>query len=446
MSRSILSLLTGIAFVSMVVCLPALWTIYTVRGSGRMEPERFVSLFAIAAAAGVLLFLPSLSVVAVIALLAVGLAWLWARYALMEVEYERSLDPPRLFPDDTSRLTLRLHNRKILPLSWFTVTESLWLGVVHSPRNLQKRLEFSAGMTVLENSDRALVTTGAAGSFQTYERTVTVTARRRGVYSLGPATIETGDPFSLFRRVRVESTRQEIVVYPRVYAANEIDFPFREALGEIKARQALQEDPTLLAGSREYRPGDPLRRIHWKSTARTGNLQVRVFDPSTTAQLMVVLNLRTYLNIWEGIGLERLEEVIRMAGSVALWALQHDFAVGMSSNGHVSALTGDHMSPRVSPSANPRQAMVLLEHLARLSFSSGVAAERVLLDEGSRLGDRASVLFVTAMMTPELIEALTSRQLAGRVSVLYCGRHAAPLVRGVPVYLAQPTGALRDIG
>ena len=43
------------------------------------------------------------------------------------------------------------------------------------------------------------------------------------------------------------------------------------------------EDPIRIAGARDYRPGDPLKRMHWKATARTGELQVRLVDPSTTA-------------------------------------------------------------------------------------------------------------------------------------------------------------------
>jgi hypothetical protein len=130
-----------------------------------------------------------------------------------------------------------------------------------------------------------------------------------------------------------------------------------------------------------------------------------------------------------------MEAVIDVAASFAVWALDRDFAVGLRSNG---IYAGSDETPRVAPSANPRQTPHLLEHLARLAFSGQFAPEYVLLDEGRRLRQGSTILFITSILTPELIAVLTTRQLSGRVSVVYCGRHAAPLVRGLPIYLATP--------
>jgi uncharacterized protein (DUF58 family) len=262
-----------------------------------------------------------------------------------------------------------------------------------------------------------------------------VKAVRRGVYTLGPAEITAGDPFGIFHRTTTAAGRYEIIVYPRIFSPDEIGLPFQEALGDLRTRRALAEDPTLLAGSREYRPGDPLRRVHWKATARSGELQVRIFDPSTTAQLMIVLNVNTYQHVWQGVDPERMEAVIDVAASLAAWALERDFAVGLRSNGIVP---GTEVTPRIAPSANPRQTTHLLEHLARLAFSGRFAAESVLQDEIRRLGAGGSIVFVTPILTPELIRVLTSRRLTGRVSVVYCGRFAAPVVQGLPIYLVTP--------
>jgi hypothetical protein len=122
-----------------------------------------------------------------------------------------------------------------------------------------------------------------------------------------------------------------------------------------------------------------------------------------------------------------------------LWGLQKGFVVGLRSNGVVA---GAEISPRVAPSANPKQEAHLLEHLARLSFSGRYSPEEILRDETRRLAEGSSLIFVTPVITPNLIEILTSRRLTGRVSVVYCGRFAAPVVRGVPIHLVVPPSAV----
>jgi len=124
-----------------------------------------------------------------------------------------------------------------------------------------------------------------------------------------------------------------------------------------------------------------------------------------------------------------------VAASLALWALQKRFVVGLRSNGVVA---GAEETPRIAPSAHPKQETHLLEHLARLSFSGRYSPEEILQDETRRLAEGSSLIFVTPVITPPLIALLTSRRLVGRVSVVYCGRFAAPVVRGVPIHLVAP--------
>jgi uncharacterized protein (DUF58 family) len=178
--------------------------------------------------------------------------------------------------------------------------------------------------------------------------------------------------------------------------------------------------------------------VHWKATARTGEMQVKVNDPSTTAQVTVVLNLNTYQNIWQGVDLDRVEAVVSVAGSLALWALERGYAVGMCSNGVISGSENASNAPRLPPSAGPRQSVMLLEHLARLAFAGRFSATDILLDEAKRIGAGRTLVFVTAVLSPELVAVLTSRPFVNRVSVVYTGRSAAPVVRGLPIYLAVP--------
>ncbi len=433
--RTILGDFIGLA---LVVLLLFASIVFLVRYRGAPGPQHYTAFFALAMVTGLLFSLPALSLVASAALLALGLAWLSARYALSGLSFQRTLMPPRLFPGDEAELVTRLRNDKILPLAWISIRDPVWLGAMrgsHAPDDL---LHFSEGVSIGETADPMLTHRGAIGPFQELVRTCSVRAGRRGVYSLGPARVESGDPFGFFRRTSTVKDRQEIVVYPQLYRSDEIDLTFWRAIGELMSRRTLLEDPALLAGSRQYQPGDPLRRVDWKATARKSELQVRVCDPSTTAHLMIVLNVKTFRYFWEGIDADRMEEALCVVASLATWALDRGFAVGLHSNGLMAGVNGDDDAPRIPPSANLRQATVLLEQLARLSFVGRFSPEHVLLEEARRTREGTSIIFVTAIITPELVDVLRSRRLAGRVSVVYCGSYPAPVVRGIPTHFVAP--------
>lgn len=415
--------------------IPLLAFIFTDQFRRLPSPRQYAVLFATAAMIGILLFVPAISVVAGTALGALALAWTSARFATHGVTYTRTLSPPRLFPGDHARLQLELRNHKVLPLGWLSIHDPIEMGAVRSSIDLDDMLHISAGVSLQDNQQHALILRTGVAPYQQVTRTYDVTALQRGVYTFGPAHLATGDPFGIFTRTETVGERQEILVYPHVYRPEELGLPFREVMGTLVARRALIHDPTLLAGSRAYHPGDPLNRMHWKATARTGQLQVRLQDPSTAARVMIVLNLNTFVHPWQGIDVGRMEAVIDAAASIALWALDHDFAVGVRSNG---AVRGVDTTGRIAPAGHPRQATVILEHLARLSFSGRFPAEQIVLDEADRLSPGITIMVVTSVMSAGLVQALTSARLTGRVAVTYCGRAAAPAIPNLPTYFVQP--------
>ena len=112
----------------------------------------------------------------------------------------------------------------------------------------------------------------------------------RGYYQVGPLVLETGDLFGLHRRFRIVTEPVYIMVYPKVIPLPGYDLASRRPIGEIRLTHRLFEDPTRIAGIRAYQPGDPMNRIHWKATARTGVLHSKIYDASTIAGATIVLD------------------------------------------------------------------------------------------------------------------------------------------------------------
>lgn len=160
---------------------------------------------------------------------------------------------------------------------------------------------------------------------------------RRGLFRIGPAVVEASEPFGLVRRYRVDAAPQFLTVLPRrLQMSGGLPLGHRP-VHEVPRRRSLLEDPSRFHGVREYRPGDPLRRIHWRAAARTGKLQIKLFEPAVLEGILLVIDMEqgAYGKTPEGLdGENPLEELaITAAASLAELVLVGGQKVGLLSNG-----------------------------------------------------------------------------------------------------------------
>ncbi|MER3458461.1 MAG: DUF58 domain-containing protein [Chloroflexota bacterium] len=334
-------------------------------------------------------------------------SWGWDRRVLRHVRYERRVSHPRNFPGQTFDLTLVVENRKLLPVGWLRVEDS-W------PVALTPLQPGIIGPSALP--DQGLL--AHSFSLRGYERThrqYTFRCEQRGIYMLGPVRLESGDPFGLFSHTEERALRTHIVVYPRLLPLPALGLPPKDPLGDLRTRRRLFEDPNRIMGARDMRPGDSFRQIHWKATARQGKLQVKVYEPTTSQNVVLCLNVATFAQYWEGTEPEKLEQVISVAASLAQWAIEHKYAVGLIANG---ALAHSDQPFRILPGRSPTQLMRLLEALAGVSPFVTSTLESLLLRESPRLPWGATFVVISAVVTPELLATLRRLHEAGRRLVL----------------------------
>lgn len=149
------------------------------------------------------------------------------------------------------------------------------------------------------------------------ERTL---AARRGQYRLGPLEIGTEGPFGLFAWTRRLYSEREITVLPRLHPLPHWPLEQAEAYGRATRGFSPYADPTLVVTTRPMLPGDSLRRIHWKRTARTGSLQVREAEPASGGRGIVVLDLwgGAYGHGRDGRSLDAAAEIAAAVGHAIL--------------------------------------------------------------------------------------------------------------------------------
>jgi uncharacterized repeat protein (TIGR01451 family) len=118
----------------------------------------------------------------------------------------------------------------------------------------------------------------------------TLECLQRGYFQIGPLVLEGGDLFGLHRRFQVKTEPIFLLVYPRLVELEGYDLTSRRPIGEVRMTHRLYEDPTRIAGVRPYEAGDPLNRVHWRATARTGELHCKIYEPSTLAGVTILLD------------------------------------------------------------------------------------------------------------------------------------------------------------
>ncbi|NIM92487.1 MAG: DUF58 domain-containing protein [Anaerolineales bacterium] len=352
-----------------------------------------------------------------------GVAWLWNRYSLQGVQYLRHLHFRRSFPGESVDCNIVVENRKLLPLGWL-VTSDRWAKAV-APHDEEL-------LTASQNPEEGTLDfVMAMRPFHRIQRSFSLLFRKRGVYSLGPVTARSGDPFGIMESREKIAEDQRVVVYPELIPVEEIGLRPEDPFGLSRSHRKIYEDESRPMGIRDYRPEDGFRRIHWPATARVGELQTRVFQPISGLDLIICLNVATFDPYWLGIQPILLERLISTAGSLAVQAFNDGYRVGLISNGGV-AHAGKAF--RIPPGRSPKQLPALLEALAGMTPVVSGPFDRFLLKQAPNLEYGSVLLVISALTPPSLLETLVRlRTRSRKILLVSLGEEIIPETPGIEV-------------
>lgn len=388
-----------------------------------------------------------------------GLGALLPAASLLGLETRRSLEAETVEIGGTIESRIELHNLKDLPALWLFWKDQIEPGL--APQGI------TCGFQSLKSEE-------------TISSSCILRGTRRGLFRVGPSMIETSDPLGLIRRFRVDPEVRFVTVLPRM-----VDIGPGWPLGyrpihEVPRRRSLSEDPSRFLGVRDYRAGDSLRRIHWRATARSGRLQVKLFEPSVLEGTLLAVEMGTaaWPQAPEAGADPAVELAVTAAASVAEFVLVNGQAVGLLSNGgdaaerYPSDWKGGSFRrlqdalqetearrgiPAYQPlEVEPGQGRWQLDHLrtalARLTLAPGLTLPELLIAEAPRLPRSLVVLAITPDLGGGLGEALAGLKRSGfEVGVVWIQRAGAEpadvsLPEGVPVYLVQQETDLQRLG
>lgn len=343
---------------------------------------------------------PAVIVIAAAGLVAWALVELTGRLALVAVDVDVSLEPRRLIAGETATLVVRVTNHKPLPVPWMDVQVDLPEGIA-PPRQ-------ASGLPAMVAS-----ASFAPGAREKVTLRFPLEVAHRGAYIVGPMRIRAGDWLGFVSEERRVEVALEIVAHPAPVGVADRHLASLRPVAEAVTRRGLVPDPLRFRGVREYRGGDPVKEIHWKTSARLRALHTKVYEPATSLDAVFLVNVASYEQYWVQVDPEGAELVIAASAELIRLAADAGRQVGLVTNG-LDNIT--HERPRSALSRGPRAQVRCLDILARLGPYAGAAPETVFLRERGRLATGATLIAVTPNVRPRLAAALVVlRRSAHRV-------------------------------
>lgn len=225
-----------------------------------------------------------------------------------------------------------------------------------------------------------------------------VYCRHRGRYRTGALKVKTSDPLGLWPTEQNISSGQQIVVYPAI-----VDLPFFELspgqMREMGANRWLaNETGSNVSHVREYISGDSFRHIHWHTTAHTGNLMVREFDPdrikSGCEEIWVILDMHYSSQLGEGE--ETTEEYsISIAASLAKKYLDVGNKVGLIAVGDRSIF--------LSPETGEEHLEHILYSLALIKATGEISIDSLLFSKADLFSAGSIVIIIMPSANPGIV-------------------------------------------
>ncbi len=342
-----------------------------------------------------------LALISLLFILTGGVSRLWNRYCLHRVEYRRRLSQNQAFFGDEIVFEIEVTNRKPLPLPWLQIEDEL-----------PEKVTLLKGKTTTTQEERVILNNiFPINMYHRVKRRFPMRCLQRGIFIFGPTNIRSGDLFGFFRKDMKIDKLDYLLVYPRLVPLEKLGIPSQQLFGDIRLKTHLFQDPVLTAGVRDYHSGDSLKRIHWKSTARLGKLQTKVYEPTTTIDISIFLDVRTLRAPLWGSVVQLQELGIMAAASISQQALKDGFRVGLYVNQITRFSSGMVTVPH---SQHPDQLLHILEALAQLHQVETVPMVRFLRQEASNLPWGSTLLVISAQPVNELLGALLDLKRVGR--------------------------------
>jgi uncharacterized protein (DUF58 family) len=304
------------------------------------------------------------------------MAALWVRSMERNLSIDRKIHLAWATVGDSLHEQLKLTNHSWLPAVWVEITDA---------------------SAALEMPIR-LVTDVAPHASRT--RYPSHLFKRRGLYTLGPTRLRTGDPFGIYTLTLHDQHASTLLVTPPLLPLTQLRIASGGWAGDVRRVRGVIERNISDAGVRNYVPGDSLRRIHWRASAHSNALIVRQLEAATSTDWWIFVDLDAAVQAGNDQD-STLELSIVLAASLAVRGLKERRRVGLAFSGTELAW--------LEPSAAPARRWHILRALSLAEAGNRSLSNLLAIGRPART---ATVILITPSPDPTWV-AVAERQRRG---------------------------------
>ena len=295
--------------------------------------------------------MPTLGIFLAIALAVYILHKVYSKFCMRNLDAQLSISRSTATEGDTLTLTEVLTNNKWLPIPWVTVKF-----------RAAKELQFA----------RAAVASDAYYRQELFHilmqqkitRRLAFTCSKRGYYFVDGLELTAWDVLMESRYIVKIPCDIRLTVYPAPLEAQEFDELCTLVYGQLRSNYPINPDPFSFRGIREYSPGDPLKAVNFKASARGLGVMVNIWEYSAAREIEILLDVKRH-EAWYNEALE--ERAVKIAASVSEKMITVGTPVGFASNGR-SVVSGAEIS--VPQGRGVHHSRAVLEALAYVDFAN----------------------------------------------------------------------------
>lgn len=354
-------------------------------------------------------------------MLSVG-AGLWVGMVARSIRVSRRPEFLRASVGDIFKENFEVRNQSRLPGGWVEVYNEM-------------PLPTAAGSRLLTRLNPLQIQTYVARTWLT----------RRGGFPIGPTRVTVSDPLGLFRIQRRFPAEKTLIVLPMVFPISAFTSPPGFLAGGPVIRRKSADITPHASGVRSYVPGDPMKRIHWPTTARRGQLIVKEFEQDPQADVWIFLDAQRKVQAelaheLPAVPLESLLFSRRPQLTLPPSTLEYSISIAASLSQHfigqkraVGLVTQDRAYAMLAPEPSLRQEAKIFETLAFLEGKGELPIEAIAAAHGPLMPKGSTAIIVTPSTSMGLVliaDDLQRRKLRPVVVLLdagtFGGRAAAP--------------------
>ncbi|WP_426334386.1 DUF58 domain-containing protein [Paenibacillus silvae] len=337
----------------------------------------------------------------------------FGRPVLHNLKYSRQFSKMRCYAGDELEMIETISNEKRISVPWLRLEAMMPASFIFRTGS---GMDISQG-NIYQNH-KSIFT---LKPYNRITRTHPFVCSKRGIYRMDTATMTGGDLFGVWRSTKPIPVEMSMIVYPSLVSIEDMPAIYQVWQGEVEVSRWIVEDPFLILGVRPYGAGDPMNRIHWKASARTGELQVYKQGWTADPQSWIIVNIQESADMWSVVTRpELIEQALRYAATAATDAIGRGLPAGFAHNGYRA--DGGRDVLRIEPDYGAPHLEMLLEAMAETELKCLVPMEQFLQDEVKWSEEEQQVrsyLLITSYVSAAMeYEIMRLQEQGHRVTIL----------------------------